>query len=323
MQDEDSNTTWKMMKMLAEIIQSINGEIFGGFPRDIILHNHFAQLFYKEPNVDLSKYSDTSYLPDLKHRNHLPRDIDMYITTEMFEIFLKKLDENRFDFKVIDGKGYNLPDGVKHKKMTVTFAVNPILSRMQNISRFYVNIDIIYFMFSGMNVPHPFGNIDFECNGLILSNNEFKLSPNILSTVKCPLTRYTKLTSIIDDIINHRAVMLYTCNAPVERYRVTKMLSTGWSVVTPNMITCVGSRNDEDICPLCLDNFKDCLYTKFTCCKCTLYYHGHCVNNLDGADFNNSCPQCRTDIHFTDADRLIYRPQKTHVRRRLSFTNLS
>ena len=206
----DSSTTWKLMKQVEQKVQEVGGVIFGGYPRDKIIHDHFAKLFYATEGVDDSKYSDVTYLPELALRTYLPTDIDIYMRTEVVEGFKKKLFDAHLQVVEMPGRGvYRFP-GLNHTKMVVSFAMNPALACIPFLKRFSVRLDVIT-PINGIvqYIDPPFGHLDFECNGVLLTEkNEYRLCSEINHTRMCPLDKQAKLHKVIKDITEKTAIMV-------------------------------------------------------------------------------------------------------------------
>jgi hypothetical protein len=87
MDSKYAKNAWKMMSVLKKLILEQNGMIFGGFVRDSIIHDHFAQLYYKhclsndiEYDVKHSQYSNPLFVPTTADRLIVPSDIDCFMT---------------------------------------------------------------------------------------------------------------------------------------------------------------------------------------------------------------------------------------------------
>ena len=320
--DFDMSTTWKMMKDIEREALKAGGTIFGGYPRDKFIHDHYAKLFYETDNVDDSKYADVTYLPELALRTHLPTDIDVFMKHEMLEGFKKKLQDKHLDVVEAPGRGvYNFP-GLKHTKLVVTFAMHPALASIPFLKKFTVRMDIVSPTEAvDMDMDPPFGHLDFECNGILLTgNNEYRLCAELAPFDMCPMDKLKTLTRIMKDITEMKAVMFSTPTKPVESYRIKKMLDKKWTIIGDYMTSHFGTLPEDDVCTLCLCPFHDCRYIKLKCCNG--FYHPKCIDNLDGENFNDTCPNCRQELYFGMMDRQLYSnsiPHHRNVRRQLHF----
>lgn len=166
-------------------------------------------------------------------------------------------------------------------------------------------------------IEAPFGNLDFECNGLIMDKHGIRLSQHIMPDIKNPIQRHGILTRILDDVLHKKALM---CKR-VTRERVKKMYSKGWNIQSINILmvnTAYISESSEDVsddgsvstgghCIICHEDCNDPHY-KLQCCDAR--YHGKCLKDcwLTGShSISNTekCPMCRGYVSNTDSDNKL------------------
>lgn len=314
-------TEWKMFQQIERVILKVGGVIFGGYPRDKIKHDHFAKLFYTTPAVDVTKYSDLTYLPEYSGRTKLPTDIDVFCTTDKVDILKKEL--AAIQLRVVNersGRGaYWFSDGLKHTEMIVIPDINcAIASTIPFLAHLIVKLDVIT---AEKNMSPPFGKLDFQCNSILLHGNGcYSLSPDVAPFTMCPLDKIEKLQKIISDIVIDRAVLY---KKPVQSYRIEKMLLKGWTVQGERMEAC--QKTPGDVCMLCLSEFSGpvintrnvCMnkHIKLTCC--TSYFHPQCMLKLLEQN-TEYCPNCFSDLTIGTIDKQLLILPDPPVRRRLN-----
>jgi hypothetical protein len=87
----DRRNIWKFKKEIASILIDHDAVIFGGFVRDMILHDSHATQFYeKNPNATQQEYADDSVHPQTSGRLVIPRDIDCCISQQQLEAVITR-----------------------------------------------------------------------------------------------------------------------------------------------------------------------------------------------------------------------------------------
>lgn len=299
---------WKMMKEIVGCLQEIGAEVFGGFCRDKILHDHYADTYYSQCSSELegeacfdsmTRYTDPAFHPDTyEGRCTLPEDIDCFMLTNKIERFVKLLSSKLFSVKkVFDNALANSYLGcakdVRHTRLCISFAVNPMLQEAYKLSKHNVIVDIVH---SSNKKELPLGGIDFECNAIILTaNDDYMISNKLLpSFMNGPKYKLDKLVNIIEDIKNKRAV---TLNDNVPAYRIRRMLYKGWTVVSANSVTYPKNTSYEGYCIVCHDTLDKACQFKARCCDAR--YHGKCMREfVNNTSFKNECPVCKKQIRL-------------------------
>lgn len=290
-----------------------HGIIFGGYVRDTLIHNHNADKFYggldeDDPRNIQDVYMDTEYSPETKDRLLLPSDIDCYMTSRDMEKLLCNLKHSpRYVLKKrIDrtcgsenskyvGNVSGAPLGIMLTHAEIGLAHNPLYESIlpYDIRSLTVHLDILHAPALEGKEP-PFGDLDFECNCLVMDKSmNIRLSSNLscmLGIRAYPTSQHKKLCEVIEDTINWRAVLVSKANFE----RASKMAQKGWRIKENNLSLSVSE--EEDVCPICFDSVAEQLRIKPDCCNAK--YHPRCfarfVNFQSGVPL--SCPTCRNSM---------------------------
>lgn len=293
---------WKFMKKVEKLIQDANGIIFGGYVRDKIIHDYYATEFYNNNNNSNSKYNDPEYDPETKLRLVLPNDIDCFLQTDKLLVFRSYLEENMINVSIVhpskNAKLYikDIDEDIMHTKWKLNIAINPLLNSLMNTRTYDILIDIMHA--SDIKSEPPFGIIDFEANGLILTeHNEFKLS-KIIGENLTPKDKLKELNRIVDDIIKMKTCIVYV-NTP--DYRIENLVNKGWTLESANFTRL--KDNDENICFICLEDISDDHHIKLNCCNGRMHSK-QCSENII-KNMLSSCPMCRKEINFQNDDKKL------------------
>ncbi len=328
-------------KSIIGVIQSVGGYIFGGAVRDSIRHDIIAEEFYQccnqtdedgdamrrlfaETYEDIeffhdpafypeNLYQDPTYLPHLSDRFLVPNDIDCFMSSNSLEKLKSKFDKNS-DFRMRTmfqrSLGVYMSDikpsavGLLITRLVLTPRVRGILGGMISIigdKSFYIDVihkDVI------KGIYPPFGNIDFECNSLLLTpTNDYMLSPHLTSKMfLSPRQKLDKLQDIMDDIKDKRAVIVER----VPFHRASKMMEKSWEVayykddyryVDTNATLVLTQKPIVDSnCSICLGEFEQGEYKMMrSCCKSGVY-HPKCWGYFLKSNATKQCPMCRSDL---------------------------
>ncbi len=335
---------YKLTKKLIEIIQNSNGYIFGGAVRDMLLHNYNAEEFYlkiskdlleelneteltesekdnKVSNWDLNdkplKYNNPEIYPEYIDRFLYPNDIDCFMSLESKKIFLMMLRIHRLRFKEITKeeplKIYmenidNSNRRLKIQKFQVTLDLEDLFISVMKFNPKempIINIDIITQDNYIRDFYPPFGEVDFECNSLLLTpTNNYILTPHLNLEINTAKHKLYKIQQIIKDIENKTAKVI---NNKVPLYRVDKMKKNGWKIIAnfkdKSYILQIKDTEEEEICPLCCDKFnKGEYYLKRSCCKSSIY-HQDCFNKLIELNIRKCCPLCLDQFDEIEIDK--------------------
>ncbi len=345
---------YQITKSFIPIIQGVGGFIFGGAVRDLILHDYAAGKFYQasmqtdeegealyslfehgsvgfeDCEYDYLTYPDIlyqqeDYLPRLNDRFLVPNDIDCFMSTNSLEQLKSKLQQNNeFNVRIFRHGSLRIyiPDidaAASHLKITRLIITHKLPKSIQfeivGDPHFY--IDVIHQENIGGLFP-PFGNIDFECNSLLLTpTNDYIISPylkNSFGRMLSPREKLDKVEDIIEDIEKKRAVVV----SRVPLTRAKKMMDKDWEIVhycdrdpflvdaLDNAIILTQKPIIDSKCSLCLDDFAEKDYRlKRPCCNAGVY-HQNCWRDFMASNATKCCPLCRSNLEEFELS-----PQKT------------
>jgi hypothetical protein len=127
----------------------------------------------------------------------------------------------------------------------------------------------------------PFGNIDFECNALLLTTNGINISAQLYPDLAMSeVARFYKLQAIIEDIKVKRAV--YSDPSALKSHRIAKMREKGWTTTLKHVIQEAAA---DERCIICHDDV-DSIHFRLACCNAR--YHRKCLLLALGSDGNDS-----------------------------------
>jgi hypothetical protein len=291
-------------------ISECNGTVFGGYVRDFLRHETAAKKFYEDhKSATPDDYANPDFSPETSDRRIIPSDIDVHFRhAKDYRKFRTELKSKFYQANVIQIENvYTADTKVHHIKMNVSMCLEigqilrslggirrgvarevilPELTRCvegMSIPTFFISIDILV----SENTSPPFSDLDFECNGLVLTKDGIGLCSELkkgLSSVGVHRT----LMNIMADIDRNKAILVN-----LKRHRWEKMATKGWDIVGGS----IEKRNECDAtCTLCLDEIEsDCVY-KFNCCNAS--YHRMCMAKIittgqTAVVDTHKCPHCR------------------------------
>jgi hypothetical protein len=238
------------------LTKEIDGTVFGGAVRDIILAQYNQNIFFEKHkinnNINRKEFEDKSVDPETFDRTLYPTDYDVYMTDEDFWKMMKCIYKNR-DFATITivnvmdlSEKYNnlVLHSTIHRRIEIT------LRQKCHFSNGKIRIDAIIID----NNP-PFANIDCSVNAL-LYNNKYKIHTN---------SQFTN--EFIDKTINQILMKETDITCHIQEKRSIKMSAKGW--VFKDTFTYLLEINNGNIIKRC------CKYlytdTKNHCEKCHVY----------------------------------------------------
>jgi len=268
-------------------------------------------------NIQHACYTDETVHPETYDRCKIPNDIDCYIeNVEMLARLESALSAHKFSFRRIflrqNASEYiprlDVPDNsLLHIRYVVccldyaskyalksallsalpmefrtlcTEHIHQCLRQIHTTSHkvHHVTMDVLVKKNPDLVLEPPFGNIDFECNALILTKEGIRLSNQLkieYGVVKASSQAF-KLVEVIQDITKKRAVVAKN-DHPMDHYRFQKMRLKGWEIITNLQViqeVPPSSIVEEDVCTICLSSFKEKAY-KLKCCSTK--YHKNCL----------------------------------------------
>jgi hypothetical protein len=341
--------SWKVKKEVGSVVLDAGGTIFGGYVRDSILHDHYAQLYYENatPKEERDKrYNDPTFFPEYKERTLLPDDIDCYFPTyNHLKHFESYLVQHKFCFKRIftrtDAAEYiprlsKLKNQLTHIRYKVSI-VNPnklSLIRMlmiQNIPASArgevsddinimldelatklvdtpsVQIDALIAADPAITLSPPFGELDFECNGLVLTKHGLSLADDLKDkqTPNAFIADINKLARIHAAILKKEARLV---NGNItDKYRVTKMKIKGWTILHDDftsILKCLPQETEPPTCIICHQTCEsNCL--KLKCCAA--HYHPQCLieaatKGTAAMAITKTCIMCKRHVNSIKTD---------------------
>lgn len=308
------------------------------------------------------KYNDAEFRPDLFGRQTIMNDIDATIHASKRDALIEKIKEEFPSIRKIftrDPKEYFPalsiePGQVDHERYIIDVtntpavfslfnstlmgrikrdvpeleqAINAVFASIRTIKSIWIDLMVIKVpVFLFQNDP-PFGNMDFECNSLIMNKTGFRVSSHLLTkrliTQSDIVGKANLLSKIMQDILKKNAVFIYNYNFPW--YRIKKMKEKGWNLI--DLLKNIEILNEKDYdghCIICNDTIEGEMY-KFKCCDAR--YHHHCIiqaftsgtaSMLD----TNKCIMCRVDISDVQRDyRVISNMNRSSINTRFNRIN--
>ena len=333
----DPKYDWKLKNKIVHTIVGAGGTIFGGAVRDCYIHDMNAKQYYDAVSleVDEARYNDPIYKPEYVGRTVIPQDIDMTIHQSKLDNLMDKLTKSHFRPRRVfsrDASRYipllNVHEGdVIHQRWKVhpvcmnnvnvhlnsmfPYAINympevsqiidELLKKIDNMQLAPVVLDIMVIQVP-LDQPQPeapFGNIDFECNGLLMDANGIRISRTLKSHVINPIDRQIILNRILDDILKNKAK---TCQEHMTPYRMQKMLKKNWTMSSLSSNVEIRQQEYDGICIICLSHVQHRHY-RLKCCDAR--YHLHCMKNAFTVGpacvyERHECPMCRKRMNEHD-----------------------
>lgn len=168
---------YTLMKEIASELVAEGGTIFGGYVRDMMIHDHYAALFYEkyEGTTDSEKYSDPTFDPETMARLLVPKDIDVFFLekkSQVHQILDRLKKPERENETTVARSVYSFDKDIKHLKTRISF---PSASKFLGRS-LAIQLDILY---STENVEPPFTKCDLECNAFLMDAHGIRLSRSI------------------------------------------------------------------------------------------------------------------------------------------------
>lgn len=227
---KSGNTVWKEMQRLASLIidSDIQGTIYGGYIRDKILHDTHASRWYRATGRYGIYYIDsTPHVENTYGKMVLPTDIDCVVSYKNLGIFFSKLFANDWMIHTMVTASSKFTQyskkvhDVYHYKLEVVKSniSQPFESYDKGPRYITFKIDVLFINYDyHPDLVPPFGMLDFECNGLMLTADGIKVMEGRLD-----------LETIKQQIDEMKAVR---ASDSTPQYRIDKMMEKGWEVST-------------------------------------------------------------------------------------------
>ena len=391
---------YRNKKNIVDCILQYNGVLFGGYVRDTILHDHYADIFYEYiDSKDLKSsypkisnesyqrmvhnfYNDSTYHPESKLRLTVPKDIDCFFQHESdFNEFLRDIQTHKFIIKKNSGKFdpkqyfprmniesdevdmYRITIGVKtiheiindsmYSQLPYYLAKEAITNIMRLITKMNFNVpdihlDVFVAKPNKYNISPPFGNLDFYCNGIILTKYGYGLCDvitknkldtssyngnKVISRFKTPMQCLSEIEKIKREIIAKIARWVPDQNKINIAYRYAKMYIKQWKIIGDTFeLGFLENQNEDEFpheCLICKEELESQKSFKLKCCSGM--YDLECFTKAIQHNRNNNiideinCFHCRkvldnNDLYILQKIQEIVNANKIE-KRRLSHCN--
>ena len=203
-------------------------------------------------------YSDKTFHPELFGRWVLPNDIDAIIHIDKYDNLIQKITEKFGEMKKLytrDLKRYfqniNIAENqIRHERFLITpinkSKIFSLLNDIRKIIPYEMGTDLLHLNHFARTIrtmrpirldlmvaltaekcDPPFGNIDFECNSLIMNKDSIRFSSRLEKSQNPAMITYF-LTKILKDILQKKAIFIYNTDYPWNR--VSKMVHKQWTI---------------------------------------------------------------------------------------------
>jgi len=213
-----------------------------------------------QKTIDINAlYNDKSFHPELFGRWVVPNDIDALIHIDKYDNLIEKIKEKMGgemkklysrDLKIYFPNIKIEENQVRHERFHITpIDKKKIVSLLIDIRKLVpyemkdyllnlncfaktiqtmkpIILDLIVLL-KDVKYDPPFGNIDFECNSLIMDRDSIRLSSQFEKSQN-PSMITDFLTKILNDILQKKAVFIY--NNGYSWNRLCKMISKQWTI---------------------------------------------------------------------------------------------
>lgn len=327
---------WRFFTKVVQCLLDAGGLVFGGAVRDIYTRDYNAREFYGKVGYSRASefYLDEEYHEEFKDRMMIPKDLDVSIHHTKLASFFQTLKENSIQLKTLfarDAKTY-LPN-IKVEENEIThwrlelrpylfvkldkpsFAndllrkeFEALMTKMNQVKTEVgtVIVDLLVNQ-TDKEMDPPFGDLDFECNGLILSKDGIRLSRCLHDRWQSrtfPLELEDKLAKIKQDILKKRAVPIPQKLTTKMAYRTSKMVLKGYTIHMQDIQTLneeKPSKTEEsnNCCILCHEDLTTTKHYKLSCCEAR--YHEKCLvltafKGKTALMRTHSCIMCRQRV---------------------------
>lgn len=293
--------SYTFKRQVESIITLHGGMIFGGHVRDVILHEHDPN-WLPPATSDIDCYMKSHSLPVFKEAlkdAHITlyteferEDASAYIPT--IDVPRNVLRHHRYKLGIIDDKNIEYVDNLLQQSINQSAQqacsedIRTFLMSLRRASVLCEPLFIDMFIADCHNfhlMYPPFGTIDFECNGLLMTSCGIVLSPHLYSTPHV-LEMNKKLQKVIDDICSRKAVHVAE---DISTYRITKMRGKGWSV-DMQYVKAIEDVPATDVCIFC---HEDVCGKHFKLACCNAVYHKDCLMRVLASEYGGACIMCK------------------------------
>ena len=301
------------------------------------------------PEVVDALYNDAEYCNEFRGRSVMPEDIDASIHESLLPKLLEQLRDLQFTVRQMSDcepcdyiPGITLQPGqMRHRRFRVSAfsrnagvrirkaiydqihagfhavfhsAIHDFTDQLYNCLPRFPAVTL-YLMVSKVSrkLPQPrppFANLDFECNGLILTQQGIGISRYLCTQLRAesnPIHLQKHLQRILEDIGAFRAQLAQPF---VADYRMRKMLRKGYTITGFKEMVYVQDAMTPDAghCLICHDDLTTRSHYKLRCCEAR--YHAKCL--FDACTIGptsmilmKQCPMCRAKMTFLQEDAIV------------------
>jgi hypothetical protein len=299
-------------------------------------------------------YAHKECLPDLADRRLAIHDIDCYIQKGFLPLLVDRLKKENFDvMRVFNHDAKEYLKNIKVKRGSVShmmYLINPmkrvhyetimaqyttvpptlnqevrdLVSKMatvqQSIRRIRVDVLVCNTGFLEPKVLPPFGGLDFHVNGLhLLGNGALALCPELREDIRTSniMDNRDAMGVVIDDILNHRAVMINPKRLVECPWRASKVLGKGYRITGFSSFEYVeNTTGDESVCSICLGDLNGLSRYKMQCCN--TWMHLKCLQDTIAKGPSSmlrtkACFVCKQHLYNIAADAVVIDQIVSHV----------
>ena len=281
-----------------------------------LIHENNARQNDAVVNIE-DLYNDKEYLPHLFGRWITPNDIDACIHISKHDTLIEKIISSFGEIKKVfsrDPKEYfptlsiganqvrhdryviypinrnNIKKVFAELKTVIPYEIaseynrffrefNVFMTTINNVRPITLDLMVVLIPSFLMNIEPPFGNLDFECNGLIMNKDSIRVSSSLLKSycshefLESPVTKINVLTKILSDIKEKKAIFCYKPDFPW--HRTVKMGSKGWNLEGFfEEIEIISDATYTGHCIMCHQDLPE-IMLKMKCCDAR--YHAKCM----------------------------------------------
>ena len=306
--DPEGRDKYVMMKELVDLVIKSDGEVYGGYVRDFILHDYKSTVFFKENKTATSvDFNNVECSPHTLDRLLVPKDIDVHFSKMSDYQNFRRLLRTKC-FRACTNKCIRMHMYTKrHVTLEISASIterdlahiSPLLrSKIPLVTiPFSVNMDVNI----SADELESETDLDFECNGLVMNSRGIELCKRLSSSYNHE-GRFRTLMRIIEDIRNKVARVV-----SLKGSRWDKMADRpGWTLIGPNIEKHPLGGTE---CLLCHDAINSDEVYKFSCCSAT--YHLSCmidVINIGSTSVysTHKCPHCRKRLVISSDEYKVF-----------------
>lgn len=305
----ENRNRFVLMQEVAELaVKKHGGVVYGGYVRDFMIHEAACIKFFGQQKHTPAQFEDVTVSPETANdRLLVPKDIDIHFQTRAesmsFEMDLKdrsfKLQRN---MKCGYGNKFTYSMNLS-LEMQLLVASDSCASRSMLRNHFRENVTATSIPGGQFTVDitvcpneeFPM-NLDFECNGLVLTRTGITLGAN-LSMDLSPIGVFRRLQEVTDDIMHKRARVV---NLIEKRWKKMDE-KEGWELYGLNVHKVkTDSSCGGDICIVCHEELPS-----FRLACCNARYHKKCLAGVLDSDFFEQCIHCRSSVYIGEDEKMI------------------